>query len=609
MYGNTRTPPSTFLNAQNYQNIVGYLQQQYRNKYGSNVPPKMDDRLKKTVQHYMNEVASAHNGRPANTLTQEVIRVTSDSIDNWLKQQASNKPSVVKTLGAFPSVASITPAVSASTPIKYDNRLYEDTGTNYERMMADRTNVPTQQHVPNFAMPMDEPTEDPLLMMQRLQKQRDEQSKSLGIKETIKETESTQSNPLLHTNPTPPQATLPPPLLAPRPQDYIISQEDIVKYRETEYNIFITSADRDWLRNTAESRYNFTVNFNSGSKKHGYGYSPAIQERFRNIQRIEFIKAIVPLESLTTLVKVTSDSPSVVYDTTRVINVFSLPFASVRIAELNNNGFSTNPDEDNTCAIVQYDTTWSSDLVSQAVTNTAPAPVLCKSGYTGLIPKFLKTQRVYSPTPLATLQRLSIRFEKHNGNLFSNDSDVISIKRICMSGAFSAIGTDSTIYNVNDANVENSYIFLQTSQYFPHSAVSEGDTINIKGCEIVPETTTVDDFTNFINREDGHYVVAVGYVNNSGALVDGRNAAGYCNIIILRSRFDNPKTGSIARTASYFGGSLINENVLATDLNTPATIADFTSCALINISRQTHVVLRIIVRDMDSGSNIRPDNV
>ena len=57
------------------------------------------------------------------------------------------------------------------------------------------------------------------------------------------------------------KADAPPALLAPRPQDYIIPQEDIVKYRETELNLFITSADRDWFRNTTENRYNFTVNF------------------------------------------------------------------------------------------------------------------------------------------------------------------------------------------------------------------------------------------------------------------------------------------------------------------------------------------------------------
>jgi hypothetical protein len=467
--------------------------------------------------------------------------------------------------------------------------------------------------------------------MQRLSKQRDEQARALGI--PVPPTASTAAPPLANTvttsgaqqprlvvrergddsaptaaAPVPPQAELPPGQLAPRPQDYIIPQQDVVKYVETEYNVFITSSDRDWLRNTTENRYNFTVNFNTGTKRIGFPYSPAVQQRFRNIQRVEFVKAIVPIESLTTLVKVTQESPSVVYDTTRVLNVFALPFASVRIAELNGmNGFSTKPEEDNTNAIVQYDTTWSSDLTAQAVQGTAPAAVLTKSGYTGLIPKFLKAQRVYSPTPLGTLQRLSIRLEKHTGDLFSDDSDVLGVNRICMSGDFTSIGTDSTVYSIDSAGVENSYIFVQTAKYFPFSAVAEGDTLQLQGFTTVATTAAATDFAAFMNRAQGHTVVAVGYVDLTGALVDGRNAAGYCNVIILRSRFNDPTTGSTTRTSAYFGGSLAAENTLASDLDIVEPTQS--GCALINFSRQTHIVLRVITRDMDSGSNLRPDNV
>jgi hypothetical protein len=408
-------------------------------------------------------------------------------------------------------------------------------------------------------------------------------------------------------NPVPPQAEAPPPLLAPRPQDYIIPQEDIVKYRETEYNIFITSSDRDWLRNNTENRYNFSVNFNTGSKKSGFSFNTAIQERFRNIQRIEFVKAIVPVEALSPLVRVTSNNPSVVYDVTRVINVFSLPFASVRIAEVNGNGFSTNPEEDNTFAIVQYDTTWSSDLSAPANTNVGAASILTKSGYTGMIPKFLKAQRVYTPNPLATLQRLSFRMERHNGDVLSNESDVLSLKRIVMSGNFSTLGTNGTLYSVNSP--QHSYIFLETAKYFPFSAVSEGDHIQIAGYAPATTSTASTDFAKYVNRDAGHYVVSVGYVNGAGAVVDGRNTSGYCNVIVLRSRFDDPSTGSVGRGSSYFGGDSGSEDIFAGKLDNVTFEPDLSGAALINLSRQTHFVLRIITRDFDASSNIRPDNV
>jgi hypothetical protein len=289
------------------------------------------------------------------------------------------------------------------------------------------------------------------------------------------------------------------------------------------------------------------------------------------------------------------------------VNVFSLPFAGVRIAELNNNGFSTNPYEDNTFAIVQYDTTWSSDLLAQNTAGVSATPVLAKTGYTGFIPKFLKTQKVYTPTPLATLQRLSIRLERHSGELLSTDSDVQSIKRICMSSAFTSVGINNTLYGVTGP--QNAYIFIQTAAYFSYSAVSEGDNILIQGYTPTTVSNAAREFAAFINNPAGLYVVATGYVDGAGAVQDGRNNAGYCNVIFIRNQFDDPTTGSVLRTSSYFGSSAGAETTFGNLLNNTTSEPNQTNAALINLSRQTHLVLRIITRDMDSSSNIRPDNV
>ena len=639
----TRPPQAnTFLNGTNYQKIVGFLRQHYASKLGGGaVPERLESRLQRTVQHYMQEVSRMQAGKPMNVMSQEVVRTTTESMDAWLKKEFSNAPSAITTVGTpsrpvLPTKVSGSLVAGGAAAGDDYGRLFEDTATSYERLMADRAPpaaaVPS---VPDFRASADmlESNEDPVVLMQRLQKARDEQARAMGMPVSAASAVSAPAatatfaqpfntvvtGPRLRMDdedaaptaarPTPPQADLPPPQLAPRPQDYIIPQEDVVKYKEMEYNIFITSSDRDWLRNTTENRYNFVVNFNTGTKRQGFGYSPAIQERFRNIQRIEFVKAVVPIEPLTSLVRVSAASPAIVYDTARVVNVFSLPFANVRIAELNGmNGFSTKPEEDNTNAIVQYDTTWSSDLLSPP-TATSPLPVLTKSGYTGMIPKFLKTQRVYSPTPLGSLQRMSIRMENHHGDTLSADSDVLSLSRICMSGDFTSIGTNSTVYSIDAGNVENSYIFLKTSTYFPYSAVSEGDRIIVAGYTPASTSATSADFQTYVNRAEGHYVVAVGYVDAAGALNDGRNDAGYCNVIILRSRFDNPTTGSTYRTAAYFGGNLSSENSFALSLDTPADEPNLSGCALLNLSRQTHFVLRVITRDMDSGANIRPDNV
>lgn len=641
-----------FLNRENYNKIVGFLRGRYAKKMGvSALPEKVDEKLQKYTQHFMTEVARVQGAdKPQNVLATEVVRETETSMDTWLRKQQAAAPPTTTTIGTFPRGDEMT-------------RLFQDTGTRYENMMAARAPIPIPQvGVPDFRAPEpdEDEEEDPVLLMQRAQKQREDQARALGIPIAPpaptfpnKKVEAAQSGstsvlpyrneiqdeaPPSATNPVPPQADPPPPALAPRPQDYIIPQEDVVKYRETEYNVFITSADRNWMLNTTENRYNFSVIFNTGNTTGALGYNSAVQQRFRNIQRIEFVKAIVPIEALSAVVRITDISGSAaagnaIYDSSRVVNIFSLPFASVRIAELNNNLFSTNPEEDNTFAIVQYDTTWSSDLyIPQSYLTSANTGAVSgyntpetKSGYTGFIPKFLKAQRIYSPTPLATLNKLSIRMERHNTNLISNDPDVFAISRIQLSDLTTNFGgstvADKTNYwTATTQPSRNPYIYIQTTNYFLFSAISEGDTINIQGCSVTPVSgsisqTTCTDFANFINQSAGQTVVATGYTANNRIYL-GRNTAGYCNVIIIRSRFDNPATtGGTTRTNSYFGGVITQEengypvtaSGLAWELNVAGTTQ--TNCALINTSRQTNFVLRIITRDFDSTSNIRPDNV
>jgi len=607
------TAPNSFLNGPNYQKIVGFLRQHYTAKMNVQaIPERMDSRLQKTVQHYMTEVARLQGvNKPLNVLNQDVLRETTSSIDNWVRKHESSAAPTTTSVGTF------------SRPNDEYNRLFEDTNTRYESLMADRVSpaAAPMPVVPDFRVAKDEmDEEDPVLLLQRMQQRREDQSRALGINTPAPSNapprlEIREESKPSAANPVPPQADAPPPLLAPRPQDYIIPQEDIVKYRETEYNIFVTSSDRDWLRNSQENRYNFSVIMNPGNSLNGFAYNTGIRQRFRNIQRVEFVKAIVPIESLTSLVRVVgvSDGGDPIYDTSRVVNVFSFPFSSVRIAELDSNGFSTNPEEDNTFAVVQYDTTWSSDLTVPAPYGGSSASPATKSGYAGLIPKFIKCQRVYSPTPKDNLQKLSIRLERHNNELLSGDSDVQFVARIGLSGTLTAIGVDNTSYSVSPF-VPNPYIFIKTNAYFLHSAICEGDLINFKGFAVArggaPADSTCVDFETWVNRNSGHYVVAVGYVDSTGNIQIGRNDAGYCNVIILRSRFNDPTVSNPAintvRTQSYFGGSNVEEGLLATQLDIQPTS---TGTGLINMSRQVHLVLRVITRDFDSGSNIRPDNV
>jgi hypothetical protein len=96
-------------------------------------------------------------------------------------------------------------------------------------------------------------------------------------------------------------------------------------------------------------------------------------------------------------------------------------------------------------------------------------------------------------------------------------------------------------------------------------------------------------------------VVAVAN-STGGTITDGVNVAGYANLIIVRNRFNDPTSGSIS--LKPFGGAA-NNSTLATSLSTNV----FTTGKLINLSHQTQLIFRVITRDYDSTSLLRPDNL
>jgi hypothetical protein len=567
-----------FFSATNYARILQPLREQYERKIGKpELPEEMDARLQKTLKHYMNEVyrVNASQNVPIQNLNQEVFRETSMNTDTWLQKQPSTS---TPQQPLYPNQS---------------NTLFDSVGSRFEREQQARAPPPTQTAMNvDFELPKDdEEDEDPLEKFERLRKQRDIEARAASAAlpkakaDQLSEPSAlapTSNLPILQQN-----NPAPPPLLAPRPQEYIIKQEDVVKYKENEINLFIYSGDRDWLNNRNENRYNFTLSFNPANNSNNSTFSPSVKERFKNIVRMELVKTIISAESLDVSVRVASG----VTDTSRVLNVLSYPYLMIRISEWTSNGFGTSANIDNTFGLVQYDQTWKSD-------NAAG-----NFGYISMTPRYLKAQRVYAPAPLATLQKLSIQVERPDGSALTTQLDTLDIGQIYL-----AASTNTSAYsNTPDTS---SYIFIKTKTYFSRFFVGEGDCIQIQGYDIGTDLNVIaqvaNDFNSFINRSTGHIVVGVGNTSDTSvpiSVTDGTNAVGYGNYIIIRSRFLDPTTG--ATTRDYFGSSSTNEGLIKNRLE---TVSASTKCALLNTNRQSHFVLRLITREMDSASNLRPDN-
>jgi hypothetical protein len=381
------------------------------------------------------------------------------------------------------------------------------------------------------------------------------------------------------------------------PQDMIKPQSDILAYRENEYNLFIYSADRDWVNNNTESRYNFSINFDPANNRPGFGFSTATNIKFKNITRIEFVKAIMPTEACDTLTissaAAASSGNEPTMNTNLNMNVFSYPYLQVRIPELDTNGFGTNDGINNAFAAISYDAYWTADSSAN------------NRGYARMIPKFLKCQKVFYPTPLATLQKLSFQIQKPDGNLVCSSMDTIDISGIYISSS----ATVTSKYYDNSGM----FIWLNLKTYFNKFAFTQGDRIQLKNLDFSSTFKTAagsvatTDLINFLTRAEGHLISDIGQMNKvSGSLVyrDGANVVGYANSIIIRGNFNDPTTGSTA--LKYWGGtSSTNTAFLSQLASTPAV----STGRLIYLNHQIQIIMRVITRDMDSASRLRPDNL
>ena len=468
--GQSIQQPADFLTQQNYNALLNYTRKTIMDKEGTNyVPERTERRLISVLNHYMKEVGKSNPGRKIQELNREVLRETLTSIDSWLRRGGAGRPDDAET-----------------------DRLYNNVGQQLASVQKERGLMMNSAPViaPDFRDKVEEDEIDPLALFEKARQQREKEGMPASSS-TQQSANITVKKPELVLRDDSPEYKIPQTL----PQDIIIRQQDVVKYKEIEYNIFLNSSDRNWLLNKTENRYDFSVNFNVANNSTDFPSSPSLQERFRNITRIEFVKVIVSLEGLVPIIRRTAGP---VVNTDAIVSVLSYPYVALRISELNANGFGTNPTLDNTFAVTHQDTSWISDSTQK------------NRGYASLAPKYLKCQKIYAPTPLGSLQKMSIRLERPDGLLLSDALDVQYITNILFGNYAKTANSGADLTTVYQATLTgNEYIFINTSAWFSRFMVSDTDRIVIKGFTVAatgsgsPDANTLTDFTNWINRSEG----------------------------------------------------------------------------------------------------------
>jgi hypothetical protein len=700
---------SQFFNAKNEAMLDRLLYADFQRRTGADLNEKQNQRLVKTVKHYMTEVYSKSPDQSVQYLNKEVLQAVVPDFMSYLKRSSTSGDSLqmdvstrfgqLQTERQGPPVASPTPpdfrinmdsdGPSPLSRFEEMKRIREAEAAREAEMLASRSPPSESQEIvvrkqdPGMTRFLDSDTD--FRSGTEAARQRDQLS--LIMREAERNMSRPESAPLALPDmrglylgeggqmppPTRSQgiAVGNPTLAIPDsyrdrvlPQDVIKPQDDIVAYKEVEHNLFVYSADRDWVNNTTENRYNFSVTFDPANNQSGFGYNTATNIKFKNITRIEFVKAIMPTEGFDVLA--TSSSTAGTPQNTLNTNILSFPYLQVRIPELNVNGYGTNDGINNAFAAISYDAYWTSDSNAS------------NRGYARMIPKFLKCQKVYYPTPLSTLQKLTFQIQRPDGTLVSTETDTLTVNAVLMPSNTAT----TTNYRATGAATWE-WIWLKTSTFFNQFTLSQGDRIVLKSLGFNSALTAYagfNDLVNYLTQPQGLLVSSIG--RSTGAIdgyADGGNVAGYANSIVVRNSFQDPTLGLTtvspwvtsyiaslatftnaasattitpvaggsvsltlatglpytagmpvfvrgATTANNFTG-VISSYTTGTGVTVINTIANingsfagsvvYTVVAgtipsagrLINMNHQIQIIMRVITREMDSAAKLRPDNL
>jgi hypothetical protein len=659
---------SDFLTEKNERKLQKVLYDDICRRIGGDLNEKQATRLIKTVKYYMSEV---HNVRGStvgtNGMNKEVLSLTINDYMMYLnrKTKSSTRSAADDIEQGLEEDRKIVGEIEYPT----ERRLQDDVSTAFSQLQMKRQESRAKPpSPPDFRLALQEDGPVSLDMFEKIKQEREEEVRRQSLEQAQKlktqqgqqnfmessdsflrekrkaeeqaenqlaererqklmsrlqtQTSSLPEPPDMRSlflgdkqslnrnagNPTLAQPTFEREESASRQQMIITREPDTITYKETELNLFVYSGDRDWITNSSETRYNFTVNFDPANMPTGLRLNPTSTARFKNIVRIELVKAIMPGEGLDLLVSKSGDTA---YDSALNMNILSYPYIQVRIPELDTNNFGTNQGLNASFGVLQYDANWIYDTSNSLA-----------RGFFAMIPKFLKCQKTYTPTPLATLQKLSFRFEKPDGTVLSSIPDTLDIKQVIptlamTAGTMTAGGAlTNTVYEY-DATIEtngSAYYWLQTTTYFNRWAVSKGDKINIKNLVYTGATgnalTQLQDILPFLQQDTGLFVVGTGVIRGTDTgtwvFADGYNSQGYANAILVRGKFVDPAlTGGLNPASPGNIADSYTTGKMSYFLTNTAPV----SGRILNQSHQVQIALRVIVREMDSTGILRPDNL
>ena len=257
------------------------------------------------------------------------------------------------------------------------------------------------------------------------------------------------------------------------------------EYQIKTYNLIVNSSDRDWT-GLHKKTFDFQVRFNSsetstenydiftdaqgnpdlinkfyrsiGTTIYNGSRTLSIQENIKNIDSIKINRILLP-------------SRNIYLGNGNYLNILHIKSISLIIDEFNNISFGTNDSLNKSFGTFISITPIYTDSTASKLSSYIEFKNICKEG------------KLFRPSPLNTINSLSIKLTDTEGNILSYQNDILNINSV-------SVHSDSK------------YIKITTKEYFHKGDYLEGDIIIFKN--ITSDNTILKDF---LEKDKGHTIL------------------------------------------------------------------------------------------------------
>ena len=274
-------------------------------------------------------------------------------------------------------------------------------------------------------------------------------------------------------------------------QSFLVKNDD-VKYEINKIQVLVDTTNRDWI-NSYKSVFDFQVRFNASETsvedirttylKHvtnEHGTDVTIYDEKSEIKTYQGSNALsipISIKNIKSLYleKMVIPNRKVYLEEGNYVNLLDFPLLSIHIDEFSNIVYGTNSNLNNSFANM---TALSSIYLG--------APTLQKFIE---LKNITRIPKVFKPSPLNTLNTLTIKIKDNMGNQLKFRNEQLEIEKIEYHNSSS------------DPTVSKNYLKIKTKTYFSRLDYLEDDIIIFKNINLDTENLTLK---NYLERENGH---------------------------------------------------------------------------------------------------------